>query len=87
MKQPVDLNGSPVPVVKLGTHEEIDGTSASAHDCTRTVPAGGAPAPATRPEAQQREDTMTPTPYLIFHGTCRQAMARYAEIFGGENQS
>lgn len=27
---------------------------------------------------------MTPTPYLTFHGTCRQAMARYAEVFGGE---
>lgn len=27
---------------------------------------------------------MNPTPYLTFHGTCRQAMQRYAEIFDGE---
>lgn len=27
---------------------------------------------------------MAPIPYLIFPGTCRQAMTRYAEIFGGE---
>lgn len=30
---------------------------------------------------------MAPTPYLIFPGTCRQAMTRYAEIFGGEIES
>lgn len=34
MKQPTDLNGNPVAVVKLGTHEEIDGTSASAQNST-----------------------------------------------------
>ena len=27
---------------------------------------------------------MNPTPYLIFTGNCRQAVASYAEIFGGE---
>lgn len=27
---------------------------------------------------------MNPTPYLTFHGTCRTAMQRYAEVFGGE---
>lgn len=27
---------------------------------------------------------MTPTPYLIFQGTCREAMAFYADVFGGE---
>ena len=26
---------------------------------------------------------MTPTPYLFFNGTCRDAMAFYASIFGG----
>lgn len=25
---------------------------------------------------------MQPTPYLFFHGTCAEAMTRYAEIFG-----
>jgi len=27
---------------------------------------------------------MTPTPYLIFQGTCREAMEIYADVFGGE---
>lgn len=27
---------------------------------------------------------MTPTPYLFFNGTCREALNAYAEIFGGE---
>ena len=27
---------------------------------------------------------MNPTPYLIFQGNCREAMAAYAEVFGGE---
>ncbi len=27
---------------------------------------------------------MNPTPYLTFQGTCREAMAAYAEVFGGE---
>ena len=27
---------------------------------------------------------MTPTPYLIFQGQCREAMTAYAAIFGGE---
>ncbi len=27
---------------------------------------------------------MTPTPYIIFQGQCREAMTAYAEIFGGE---
>ena len=26
---------------------------------------------------------MTPTPYLFFNGTCREAMSFYASIFGG----
>ena len=27
---------------------------------------------------------MTPTPYIIFQGQCREAMTAYAAIFGGE---
>lgn len=27
---------------------------------------------------------MTPTPYIIFQGQCREAMTAYAEVFGGE---
>lgn len=27
---------------------------------------------------------MTPTPYLFFNGQCAEAIADYAEIFGGE---
>lgn len=27
---------------------------------------------------------MTPTPYLFFNGTCREALTAYARIFGGE---
>ena len=27
---------------------------------------------------------MTPTPYIFFNGECAQAIASYAEIFGGE---
>ena len=27
---------------------------------------------------------MNPTPYLTFHGTCREAMTAYARILGGE---
>jgi len=34
MKQLYDANGNPIPVLKLGTHEEIDGTSASAQNST-----------------------------------------------------
>ena len=30
---------------------------------------------------------MTPTPYLFFNGTCREALTAYAEIFGGEIES
>ncbi|MEO1602443.1 MAG: VOC family protein [Pseudomonadota bacterium] len=27
---------------------------------------------------------MTPTPYLFFNGTCAEALATYAQVFGGE---
>ena len=27
---------------------------------------------------------MNPTPYLFFNGNCREALTKYAEIFGGE---
>ena len=34
MKQQYDKNGNPIAILKLGTHEEIDGTAASAQNST-----------------------------------------------------
>jgi PhnB protein len=38
------------------------------------------------PNPEFREEPMAIHPYLFFSGTCRQAFARYQEIFGGDLQ-